>query len=106
MHYRCKKLQKCRDFSAFFRSLVILPCDARAIPLTVDTAAAATTPIYYGHLKAIELIKWSAKVTNRMRKKLAASQVSFSAGRGCLVFENGSEIYRTKRFGGESGIGW
>jgi len=106
MRYRCKKGTEVSRFQSFFRSSMVLPSDAQAIPLTEDEAAAATTPIFYSHVKATELIKWSAKVTSRMRKKLAASQVGFSAGRGCLVFENESEIYRTKRFGGESGIGW
>ena len=61
---------------------MVLPCGAQAIPLNVDAAAAATTSIFYCHVKATELIKWSAKVTRRMSKKLAASQASFSAGRG------------------------
>ena len=62
-----------------------LPCGAQAIPLNVDAAAAATTSIFYCHVKATELINWGARVTSRMRKKLAASHASFSAGRGeCL----------------------
>ena len=64
---------------------MVLPCDAQAIPLSADAAAAATTPTFYCHMAATELIKWSAKVIGRIRKKLATSQASFAAGRGeCL----------------------
>lgn len=80
---------------------MVLPCDAQAIPLNVDAAAAgAATPIFYCYVTATELIKWSAKVTDRMRKKLATSQASFAAGRGG-VFGNKSEFDRTIRVGGD-----
>ena len=77
---------------------MILPCDAQAIPFNVDAAPVAATMIFYCHVKATELIKWSAKVTGRMRKKLATSQASFAAGRGG-VFGNESEFDRTIRVG-------
>ena len=97
MRYRCKKYRT-PEILVLLRGLMVLACDAQAVLFNVEAAPAAATMIFYCHMKATELIKWSAKVTGRMRKKLATSQASFAAGRGG-VFGKESEFDRTIRVG-------